>query len=255
MRLVLEEYLKTLREKDELDLLLCDLLLLEGYTVFNRPRTGERQYGVHILAKKHEETFLLVVKQKDITRKSWDTGPDSVRQSLNDILDVYLRAMLPLDYLGRKIHIIIVTNGSLQAAVQPNWTGYQKNHSSYNNIPIVFELWNIDELVQRCARVAFDETLFDSNVQSLLRKTLYYMDEPDFSNTYFEKVVNWYIEQIGNEAEITARIKKIFVSFYTCVALMNHWAKELTRYKIAVDLSEFCLIKLWEYLYKKDYFE
>ena len=30
MRLVLEEYLKTLREKDELDLLLCDLLLLEG---------------------------------------------------------------------------------------------------------------------------------------------------------------------------------------------------------------------------------
>lgn len=53
------------------------------------------------------------------------------------------------------------------------------------------------------------------------------MDEPDFSNTYFEKVVNWYIEQIGNEAEITARIKKIFVSFYTCVALMNHWAKEL----------------------------
>lgn len=255
MRLVLEEYLKTLREKDELDLLLCDLLLLEGYTVFNRPRTGERQYGVDILAKKDGETFLFVVKQKDITRKSWDTGPDSVRQSLNDILDVYLRAMLPLDYLGRKIHIIIVTNGSLQAAVQPNWTGYQKNHSSYNNIPIVFELWNIDELVQRCARVAFDETLFDSNVQSLLRKTLYYMDEPDFSNTYFEKVVNWYIEQIGNEAEITARIKKIFVSFYTCVALMNHWAKELTRYKIAVDLSEFCLIKLWEYLYKKDYFE
>lgn len=255
MRLVLEEYLKTLREKDELDLLLCDLLLLEGYTVFNRPRTGERQYGVDILAKKDGETFLFVVKQKDITRKSWDTGPDSVRQSLNDILDVYLRAMLPLDYLGRKIHIIIVTNGSLQAAVQPNWTGYQKNHSSYNNIPIVFELWNTDELVQRCARVAFDETLFDSNVQSLLRKTLYYMDEPDFSNTYFEKVVNWYIEQIGNEAEITVRIKKIFVSFYTCVALMNHWAKELTRYKIAVDLSEFCLIKLWEYLYKKDYFE
>ena len=59
MRLVLEEYLKTLREKDELDLLLCDLLLLEGYTVFNRPRTGERQYGVDILAKKDERHFFL----------------------------------------------------------------------------------------------------------------------------------------------------------------------------------------------------
>lgn len=255
MKLVLEEYLKTLREKDELDLLLCDLLLLEGYTIFNRPKTGERQYGVDILARKEEDTFLFVIKQKDITRKSWDTGPDSVRQSLNDIIDVYLNAMLPIDYLGKSIHIVVVSNGYLQGAVQPSWTGYQKNHTSYNNIPLALEMWNIDDLVQLCSRVAFDETLFDSKVQSLLRKTLYYMDEPDFANNYFEKVVNWYMEQLGSETDITTRTKKVFVSFYTCVALMNHWAKELMRYKIAVDLSEFCLIKLWELLYQKNYFE
>lgn len=255
MKLVLEEYLKTLREKDELDLLLCDLLLLDGYTIFNRPKTGERQFGVDVLAKREEDTFLFVVKQKDITRKTWDSGPDSVRQSLNDIIDVYLNTMLPLDYLGKSLHIVVVTNGSLQGAVQPSWTGYQKNHTSYNNIPLVFEMWNIDSLVQLCTRVAFDETLFDLKIQSLLRKTLYYMDEPDFSNAYFEKVVNWYMKQLGSETDIATRMKKVFISFYTCVALMNHWAKELMRYKIAVDLSEFCLIKLWELLYQKNFFE
>lgn len=48
MRLIIKDYLAKLKEKDELDLLLCDLLLAQGYITDNVPKTGNRQYGVDI---------------------------------------------------------------------------------------------------------------------------------------------------------------------------------------------------------------
>ena len=44
MRLIIKDYLLCLREKDELDLLLCDLLLQMGYATDSQPKTGSRQY-------------------------------------------------------------------------------------------------------------------------------------------------------------------------------------------------------------------
>ena len=39
---------KSLKEKDELDFLLCDIFEQRGYVVDNRPKTGNRQFGVDI---------------------------------------------------------------------------------------------------------------------------------------------------------------------------------------------------------------
>lgn len=251
MKLVLEEYLKTLREKDELDLLLCDLLLLDGYTSYNHPKTGERQYGVDALARKDNDTYLFVIKQKDIDRASWDSNQNSVRQSLNDIIDVYLKTMLPSQYKNDCIHIVVVTNGYLKASVQPNFNGYQQQHNKFEGIPLNIEIWNIDDLVHLCDRVAFSEVLFDSNVQSILRKSLYYMDESDFSNRYFENMVDHYIDLF----ETNKNHNKVFTSFFTCITLMSNWARNLKRYKIAIDLLEYCLIKIWQLMLNNGYFE
>ena len=90
MRLVIKDYLLLLKEKDELDLLLCDLLLQMGYVTDNRPETGNRQYGVDIHAHNSKEVLLCVVKQGNIDRKNWDSGPNAVRQSINEIKDTYI---------------------------------------------------------------------------------------------------------------------------------------------------------------------
>lgn len=251
MKIVLEEYLKTLREKDELDTLLCDLLLLDGYTVFNRPKTGERQYGVDILAKKGNKTFLFVVKQKDIDRAAWDSNQNSVRQSLNDIIDVYLTTMLTSDYKTKCIHIVIVTNGYLQAAVQPNFKGYQEQHHSFNDIPLYFDVWNIDTLVLLCDRVAFTESLFESGIQSKLRKALYFLDEDDYSNKYYEDIIGYYIELLKSNKST----KKVFTSFYTCVTMLSSWAIQSKRYIRAIDITECCLLKLWKLFLDNQFFE
>mgnify|MGYP007110314217 FL=1 len=42
MRLIIKDYLLQLKEKDELDLLICDILLQMGYITDNQPKTGNR---------------------------------------------------------------------------------------------------------------------------------------------------------------------------------------------------------------------
>ena len=82
MRLIIKDYLLQLKEKDELDLLICDILLQMGYVTDNQPKTGNRQFGVDIRAHNDEEILLLVIKQGDLTRKVWDADQNAVRQSL-----------------------------------------------------------------------------------------------------------------------------------------------------------------------------
>ncbi|AUW58187.1 hypothetical protein C1T17_08795 [Sphingobium sp. SCG-1] len=50
MKLVIREYLASLKERDELDAVLPDLLTELGFTVYSRPARGTRQYGVDVAA-------------------------------------------------------------------------------------------------------------------------------------------------------------------------------------------------------------
>ena len=85
MRLIIKDYLVKLKEKDELDLLLCDLLLAQGYITDNVPKTGNRQYGVDIQVHTSTELLLCVVKQGNVNRTVWDGNENAVRASLNEV--------------------------------------------------------------------------------------------------------------------------------------------------------------------------
>ena len=126
MKLVISEYLRSLKERDELDRLLPNLLLEMGYVPVSRPQIGNRQYGVDIAARgKNAETgedelLLLVVKQGDIGRGEWNGGNQSVRQSIDEIFDVYLKSHLEPQDKNRSIRIILATSGDLKQTIQSN---------------------------------------------------------------------------------------------------------------------------------------
>ena len=50
MKLILKEYLANLRERDELDAILPDLLSELGFTVLSTPARGTKQHGVDVAA-------------------------------------------------------------------------------------------------------------------------------------------------------------------------------------------------------------
>lgn len=74
-----------------------------GYATDSQPKTGSRQYGVDIRAHNDEEILLCVVKQGNMDRRIWSADPNAVRQSLEDIRDVYMR-FLRSELRGKRLH-------------------------------------------------------------------------------------------------------------------------------------------------------
>lgn len=185
MRLVIKEYLSRLKEKDELDFLICDLLLQMGYIMDNRPETGNRQYGVDVRAYNRNEVLLCVIKQGKLTRTIWDSGQNSVRQSLNEIQDVYRRNMTMPDR-KKQLRIAVITNDTMDEAAIMGWNGYVNDNVRWGETNVKIEFWGIDKLVDDVEKYLFEEKLFGPERQSMLRKALYFIEGDDYRNVYFE---------------------------------------------------------------------
>ena len=74
---IIQNYLRGLKERNELELVCVNLMNAMGLTVHSEPRRGTKQDGVDIFAvgklpDEHEEkVFLLTIKSGDVTRKTW----------------------------------------------------------------------------------------------------------------------------------------------------------------------------------------
>ena len=208
MRLVIKDYLSQLKEKDELDFLICDLLLQMGYITDNRPETGNRQYGVDIRARKGREILLGVIKQGRLNRANWDSGPNAVRQSVNEIRDTYIRQMTEDDQ-KKQIRIVVITNDMMDEAVRIAWDSYVDENAKWGRKNITMEFWNIDKLVDDVQKYLFEENLFGAEWQSLLRKALYFIEESDYRNYYFERIIDGYLSGISTADKPKIRDKKL----------------------------------------------
>lgn len=260
MRLIIKDYLLQLKEKDELDLLLCDLLLQMGYITDTIPKTGNRQFGVDIQAHRKNELLLCVVKQGNINRKVWSDGQNSVEQSLLEILDVYLRNLVPRDQ-NRNIHIAVVTNGVLEESVKPNWAGFVNRNKMWNGKEIDYDFWGIDEIVALVEKHLFDEYLFTPDLQKAMRKALYFVGEPDYKKVYFEHIIDTYIKKLQEYKNVkkTNRIDKQFnklmSGLYLATQMIAQYAADAKCYKIAVMVTEYLIMCYWKYLHQYQLFE
>lgn len=260
MKLIIKDYLLQLKEKDELDLLLCDLLLQKGYITDTIPKTGNRQYGVDIQAHINNTLLLCVVKQGNINRKVWCADQNSVEQSLNEILNVYLRNLTPRDQ-NQDINIVVVTNGVLEETVKLDWAGYVDRNRIWNGKKIDYDFWGIDKLVGFVEKYLFDEYLFTSDLQAAMRKALYFIGEPDYKKVYFEHIIDVYIKKIQNYMKDKGSIKradkqfsKLMSGLYLATQMIAQYAANAKYYKVAVMISEYLIICYWKSLYKYQLF-
>lgn len=246
MRLIIKDYLLQLREKDELDLLLCDVLLQMGYITDNKPETGNRQYGVDIRAHTEEEIFLCVVKQGNLTRKTWDADQNAVRQSLDEIQDCYLDLIKGRDK-EKKLHIVVATNGMIDEAVRPNWEGYVNRNTMWSGMNVQIEFWNIDRLTDYVQKYLFDEHVFDAKMQGLFRRALYFIGEGDYRREYYEQIIDMFISQLKDDDSNKNRKKKL-ASVHLASQMIAQYAAEAGIYKIGIMVSEYLIIRYWKYM-------
>ncbi|MEJ1128182.1 hypothetical protein V9L20_11415 [Variovorax sp. CCNWLW225] len=199
MRLALSHYLRTLRERDEFDRLLPELLTEMGYIALVKPKAGVRQFGVDFPAAGKspadgiDELLLFVIKQGDIGRRTWDGDHNAVRQSMDEIIDVYLASHVPLGYENHRKVVIVATTGDLGQEVQANWAGYTNRHRQLR-----FEFWGADRVSDLIESHLLNEHLFDGQDRADLRKSLVMGADSEYR---FDDLCRLMLRQLGLAAD------------------------------------------------------
>lgn len=258
MKLILAQYLRTLKERDEFDRLLPDLLLAMGYVPISKPQTGVRQYGVDLAAAGPgedgiEELLLLVIKRGDIGRSDWDIGPQAVRPSLNEVIDVYLRSHIEPDHERLRKRIVLATTGDLKQETQINWDGYTKQHADR----ATFSFWGGDRLAVLIEKYMLNENILDANSRAHLRKSLALAGEPDYDQRDLHRLFRRQLG-LGGDGELLEptqpprSLQKPLSVVNLSAQIFSRWSEEEGNLKQALIASERALLWSWHRIHMED---
>jgi hypothetical protein len=243
MKLLFRSYLASLRERDELDAILPDLLSELGFTVYSRPQRGTAQAGVDIAAVGIDEdgerkVFLFSVKQGDLTRQSWNDGPQALRPSLDEIQDSYIPTRIPKRYQNLKIVICLVFGGDMQEQVRTAVTGYKKKHTTD---AISFDEWNGDKLAGLLMRGILREQIMPKRLRSHFQKAVALVDEPDISYAHFERLTG----ELCKHAQDDKSRMRVARQLYIATWVLFVWARDIENLEAPYQASELLLLHIW----------
>lgn len=244
MKLIIKQYLSSLKERDELDILLPDLLAMMGLNVFSKPSIGTRQYGVDVAAfgridEEEEKVYLFSIKGGNLDRKDWNSGNvQDLQPSLDEIRDTYIPTHLPSEYKNKPIEICICFGGSLKETIRLNVTQYE---DKYKNKNLTFSEWSGDKLTQLIEQYFLNENLLPKNFQSMLRKSLALLDEPNISYKHFSQLVHALSKAQTDKDRIKA-LRQLRISLGILIA----WCKEADNLESAYLSAELSLLNAWE---------
>lgn len=245
MKLIIKEYLSSLKERGELDSVLPDLLSQLGLNVYSRPARGTRQDGVDVAAVGSldggpEKVYLFSIKAGDLTRGGWDGNSEqSLRPSLNEIIDAYIPNRLPAEHRGKDIVICIALGGDVREPVRPLVTGFIGENAKGN---ITFEEWNGDKLATYIESSFLQEDLLPDHARSHLRKSLAMLDEPDVSYCHFRQLVQLLsaVHEL-NDARHVRAMRQMSI----CLRILYSWARQTENLESAYRSGELTLLHAW----------
>lgn len=246
MKLIIKEYLASLREREELDAVLPDLLSQMDMNVFSRPGRGTRQDGVDVAAVgsvdgEEEAVYLFSIKPGDLRRPDWNSAsPQSLRPSLDEIQDAYIRNRLPKQHREKKIKICICVGGDIREEVRQDIEGYKDR---YSNGQVSFEEWNGDRIASLIESYLLREELLPEAARSHLRKAIALIDEPEASYKHFAILVDSILGE--DTAKAVQRIRTVR-QLSICLWILFAWAREQGNLESTYRAAELLLLRLWQ---------
>ncbi len=244
MKLIFMEYLASLKERGELDVIMPDLLSEIGFNVISRPAIGTRQYGVDVAAvgpgpDNTSRLYLLSIKSGNLRRSGWDTGEQSLRTSLNEILDVYITNHVPKRYSDLPVVIVLCLGGDLHEDVRTNVESFMTEHTKGS---ITFDLWNGDHLAKLLLRGILRENTLPSTWQSDFRKSLAMVDEPDVSFAHYRRFTISVVDRCKTNKRARLRaIRQIYLALWTLYV----WARTADNIEAAYLCGEWAVLISW----------
>lgn len=269
MKLIIREYLSMLRESREFDELIPDLLLSMGIVPLTKPQVGVRQAGVDVAAVGKDDTgtqtlWLFILKRGDIGRNEWDSQKQSVRQSLNEVRDVYLQSHVDPQHSELPVRIVVATTGDRKQEAEENFTGYFKENTNPGRRE--YDFWSGDKVAAFVERYLLDEYILPTEARSDLRRALALVGEPDYNlkdfHALLKLLLKWEINGTGRTiSNKTMKPKTKPQGVKKCVRALNttslalgmlcRWAATEGNLKNAVLASERTLLWAWDAIRKR----
>ena len=252
MRIVLLEYLRMLRESGEFDALLPDLLLSMNIVPVSKAQVGVRQAGVDLAAVGDDENgvrtfWLFVLKRGDLGRRDWDTTPQSVRQSLDEIKDVYLRNHISPEHVALPVRIVVSTTGDFKQDFEQQRVGYAGANTQPGRS---YAYWNGDRIAALMEEHLLDEYALPPDARSELRRALALVGEPDYELEHFFALLELLLDGNIDKAAVKEKTKRNFLRALRTTSLalgiLCRWAAEESNLKSAVIACERTLLWTWD---------
>ena len=244
MKLIFTQYLASLRERGELDVIMPDLLSELGLNVLSKPARGTKQHGVDvaavgILPGGVRSLYLISIKPGDLRRSGWDTGEQSLRASLNQILDVYIESRRPKRHARLPVVVVLCLGGDLHEAVRDDVEGYMARNSKDG---IEFKLWNGDRLAELLLSGVLREHALPDTWRTDLRKSVALVDEPDVCFRHFCRFLGNVADRCRatRSGRLTA-VRQIYVALWTLYV----WARDGENIEAAYRCSERAMLVGW----------
>ncbi|PST93944.1 hypothetical protein C9I86_04555 [Photobacterium sp. NCIMB 13483] len=252
MKLILKQYLASLKERKELDAVLPDLLSSMGMNVFIFPSRGFKEYGVDIAAvgqlqdDKEESVYLFSVKSGNLTRETWSgQSNQSLLPSLQEILYGFIPCRIPPQHKAKPIVICLCFGGDVNSGIRQEVTGFESINSRDN---LRFEEWNGDMLAEYIQQHLLKEKLLPSSNQALLRKSLALLEEPESSSKHFSLLIGEVLSNAIDADSVASSITRVNV----CLWVLFSWCRDTKNLEAAYLSSERALLLAWDKV--KDYY-
>ncbi|MEI7142826.1 hypothetical protein WCT98_07480 [Pectobacterium brasiliense] len=260
IQLVLSHYLAGLRERNELDVLLPELLKAMGHNVLSRPQIGPGQAGVDVLSTRPgtdgiDEVYVFIIKFGNVGRVDFYGGPQSIDPSIREACNDFLRNRLPEPLKLRHKRIVLVSNGVLLQEAQAGFSALTVDIAARPLCSL--EFWGTDQLTPWIEQYLFDETLLLERGKSDLRAALAGLEETGSATSRFIRFVDACFETPTEESQqSTATQKKKFLRRCAAAsmgwAVLLVWGKSEGNLKPGVVTGEYLILRMWAEAVKQE---
>lgn len=263
--IIVREYLESLKEDKELDYLFPIVLNAMGFRIVATPKEskGQSQYGKDIIAigkdeKGNEHRWYFELKgysDKDITDSNY-SKKDGVRESIIEAKDTDFNDFSIPQFNHLPIKIIFVHNGIIKSNIRPTFEGFIKK--AFNDGE--FERWDIYHLTDIFSKYLFNEYLLTDKISiKLFKRTLVFLDAPDYDFSDLKQLINKQLEQLeknqkqNNNINSNSRAFKIFFATLNLMALMIiNYSRENNNLYPAKQCLSILVLRIWAWILSND---